>query len=235
MITLHDSSLTGSKRLIIWTFPQQEVFNLRLRAGQARLELLEAFNRESSLRKAALLEGPNQPTGMLTARVLDLQSTATDRAVADLWIVKFLDARLQISDTEGTHLLARVLRQAHMQTRDDVDAQEQISAAISRIRVSNQPRWSIGAVANTLLSGAAAAAVLTHVRPEEINAVFGLDHSRFDHLVQYKRFQLANGVVVSAPFVSTDGEGGVTIRNLDGERHLMVEGIIEEEQVRTRA
>lgn len=235
MVTLHESTNTSSRRLIIWTFPQQEVFNLQLRGGRARLELLEAFNRESILRKAALLEGPNQPTGMLSSRVLDLQSTAAERAVADLWIVKFLHARLQMSDSEGTQLLARALRNAHTQARDDIGAQEQINAAISTIRTSQQPRWSIDTVAATFLSGSAAESFLAHVRAEERTAVFSLDLARFDHLVQYKRFRLASGVVVSAPFVEIGQDSGVTVTETDGERRIQVEGVIEEEQVRTRA
>lgn len=233
MVTLHEAQ-AGSRRLIVWTFPQQEVFNLRLNGGHARLELLDAFNRESSLRKAALLEGPNQPTGMLTARVLDLQSTAAERAVADLWIVKFLHARLQMSDAEGTQLLARSLRSAHTRTRDDTQAQEQINAAIAALRTSAQDRWSVDLVSRTFFSGAVADSFLAHARPEERGAVFSLDRDRFDHLIQYTRFRLANGVIVSAPFVSIGGEGGVTITESAGERRLHAEGVIEEEQVRTR-
>ena len=203
--------------------------------GHPQLELLEAFNRESSLRKAALIEGPNEQTGMLTARVLDFQSTATERAVADLWIVKFLHARLQMSDLEGTQLLARTLRQAHTKTRGDVDAQDQINAAITGLRVAAGQRWSIDSVAATYLSGDAERAFLANVRPEERAAVFGLDHDRFDQLIQYTRFTLANGVIVSAPFVEIGNEeGGVTITEIDGKRILQAEGEIQEEQVRTR-
>ncbi|WP_060916359.1 hypothetical protein [Microbacterium oleivorans] len=171
---------------------------------------------------------------MLTARVLDLQSTATERAVADLWIVKFLQARLQMSDTEGTMLLARSLRAAHSRTKDDSVLQEQINAAIGALRTSNQPRWSIDSVAQTFLSGAAAESFLSHSRPEERGAAFALDLERFDHLIQYKRFRLRNGIIVSAPFVEIGDAGGVTIfEDADG-RRLQAEGVIEEEEVRTR-
>jgi len=235
MVSVHQSAQSHARRMLLWTFPQQEVFNLTVRGGHPQLELLEAFNRESSLRKAALVEGPNEQTGMLTARVLDFQSTATERAVADLWIVKFLHARLQMSDLEGTQLLARTLRQAHTKTRGDVDAQDQINAAITGLRVASGQRWSIDSVAATYLSGDAERAFLANVRPEERAAVFGLDHDRFDQLIQYTRFTLANGVIVSAPFVEIGNEeGGVTITEIDGKRILQAEGEIQEEQVRTR-
>lgn len=235
MVSVHESAQSQSRRMLLWTFPQQEVFNLIVQGGHTQLELLEAFNSESSLRKAALIEGANEQTGMLTARVLDFQSTAAERAVADLWIVKFLHARLQMSDLEGTQLLARTLRQAHTKTRGNIEAQEQINAAITGLRAASGQRWSIDGVAETYLTGEAERAFLANVRSEERAAVFGLDHARFDQLIQYTRFTLANGVIVSAPFVEIGSEdGGVTITEIDGKRILQAEGEIHEEQVRTR-
>ncbi|WP_313539950.1 hypothetical protein [Leifsonia aquatica] len=234
MISVHQATHSHARRFLLWTFPQQEVFNLTVRGGHPQLDMLEAFNRESNLRKAALIEGPNERTGMLTARVLDFQSTAAERAVADLWIVKFLHARLQMSDMEGTQLLARTLRQAHTKTRGDIDAQDQINAAITGLRIASGQRWSIDTVAATYLTGEAERAFLANVRPEERAAMFGIEHDRFDQLIQYKRFTLANGVIVSAPFVEIGSEGGVTITEIGGKRVLQAEGEIEEEQVRTR-
>lgn len=151
MVTAHAAPTAGERRVLLWTFPQQEVFNLRSTQGETRLDLLEAFNRESNLRRAALLQGPNTKTGMLTARVLDFQASATERTVADLWIVKFLAARLQMSEAEGTQLLARALRSAHSKTRGDQHAQDQITAAITALRVSTVRRWSIDSVASNFL------------------------------------------------------------------------------------
>lgn len=234
MVSVHESNDNESRRMVIWTFPQQEVFNLKIQEGSTQLEMLEAFNRESSIRKAALIEGVNDRTGMLTAKVLDFQSTAIERAVADLWIVKFLDARLQMSDREGTQLLARALRQAHTKTRGNQPAQDQINAAINAVRVTTGKRISVADVASAYMSGDAEAAFLASVRPEERTAGFSLEKERFDQLVQFKRFTLASGVIVSAPFVEIGVDGGVTVTEVDGKRILRTEGEIEEEQVRTR-
>ncbi len=234
MVSVHSMPNLGERRLLLWTFPQQVVFTLRTRDGATSLDLLEAFNRESSLRKAALLEGANTRTGLLTARVLDLQSSANERTVADLWIVKFLAARLQMSDAEGTRLLARALRAAHTKTRDDRQAQDQIIAAIGALRVTQTPRWSIESVATTYLGEAAATALTDAVRPEERAVPFGIQTDTLDQLIQYQRFVLDNGVVVSAPFVEIGGDGGVQVTVRDGRRRLRAEGEIEEEQVRSR-
>lgn len=234
MVSVHAMPATSERRVVLWTFPQQEVFNLDFTRGEANLELLDAFNRESNLRKVALLQGPNIKSGMLTARVLDFQASATQRSVADLWIVKFLAAQLQMGEVEGTQLLARALRSAHTKVRDDQRYQDQITAAIAALRVTAVPRWSIDSVAEAYLNGAAANALTGSVRPEERAAFFRVDVQRFDHLVQYKRFTLDNGVVVSAPFVEIGPNGGVEVSEVDGRRRLRAEGEIREEQVRSR-
>jgi hypothetical protein len=235
MVSVHASESSTRRRVLLWTFPQQEVFTLSFRGNRVNLEMLEAFTRESTLRKLAYLDGNNSRTGMLTARVVDFQAAAADRAAADLWIVKFLAARLQMSDEEGTRLLARALRMAHGKTRGDLAAQEEISDAIFRLRASKSLRWSIDTVASTYLSGTAADAFINAARPEERGAVFGIDTETFDALVQYKRYILDNGVIVSAPFVEIGVDGGVEVSEFDGGRRLSVEGQIQEEQVRTRA
>lgn len=235
MVSVHRVDVVSERRVALWTFPQQEVFSLKTGSTGASLVLSDAFSRESRLRKAALIQGPNTKTGMLTARVLDFQAGASQRAVADLWIVKFLGARLQMGDVEGTQLLAQALRNAHRKTQDDPRARDQISAAIGALRTSTRPRWSIESVAAEYLDGKAAVALTGAVRAEERAAMFGIDVSRFDSLVQFQRFRLSNGVVVSAPFVEIGSGKGVTVSELNGRRHLRAEGMIDEEQVRSRA
>lgn len=235
MMSVHDGSKPHERRVVIWTFPQQEVFSLRVSRGSASLVLMEAFSRESSLRKIALLEGPNAPTGLLTARVLDFQVTSNDRSVADLWITKFLDARLQMSSAEGTQVLAQALRAAHNRTRGDARSQDQITAAVAALRVAVNPRTSLAQVAATYLGRRAADAFLDSTPPEAQAAVFDVDQTRFDQLVQYRRFILDSGVVVSAPFDELGDGGAVQVSDENGQRRLRVEGSIEDEQVRTRA
>jgi hypothetical protein len=234
MASVHATSSTDHRRLLLWTFPKQEVFDLRLRDGKPQLDMLDAFNRESSLRKVALIEGGKERTAMLTARVLDFQASATERAVADLWIVKFLHARLQMSDAEGTQLVARSLRQAHARLRDDADAKDQINAAIIGLRASPGRRWSMESIASAYLAQTAAQAFLQAARQEERSAVFGLNVPQFDQLVQYRRFTLTNGVIVSAPFGEIGVDGPVQVSEGAEGRVLQASGVIEDEQVRTR-
>lgn len=235
MASVHVSSAPQDRRLVLWTFPQQEVFNLAVADGTPTLEVMEAFTTESNLRKVAMIEGANTPSGMLTARVRDFQATNAERAAADLWITNFLDARLQMSAKQGTRLLAAALRTAHTRTVSHPHAQEQIGAAIMGLRVASPRRWSINSVASTYgLDETATDALVHSLGPEERTAMFDLDTEAFDKLIHYTRFTLANGVIVSAPFVNPDESTGVEVYHEDGKRRLRAEGEIQEERVTKR-
>lgn len=232
--SVHQTTDKTKRRVLFWTFPRQQVFNMSFSKGVANLQLIEAFNRESHLRKVAFLEGSNTQTSMLSARILDFQATSSDRGVADLWITKFLQARLQMSSAEGTQLLANSLRSAHGKLKGNQLAQDQITAAIESLRVTKTPQCSLESVSKQFLDDPASAAFKSGARPEELTAVFTLDIPSFEQILQYKRFVLDNGIVVSAPFGELSPDGGAKITQSANERRLRVEGLIEDEQVRSR-
>lgn len=235
MVTVHDGSHPDSRRVVIWMLPQQQVFNLRSRYGTNRLEVLEGFNRESTLRKIAVIEGADNLQSMLTARVLDLQASAVERAIADFWVEKFLDARLQMSDKEGTRNIARALRQVFSECKGDHDALEQVSTTISLLRRAPGARTSATEIANSYLSEPVGTMFLAGLRPEECQAAFRIDVPTLEDAVQFRRFVLASQVVVSAPFSEVGADGAVTIEDVAGSLVLHAHGEVVEQQVRTRA
>jgi len=216
------------RQVVTWIFPKGTV----IRRSGTTVDLEEAFIINSRLRKAALLAGTDSRAGFLTARVLDYQTTAIDRKVADFWITEFLDARLQMNSAEGTSRLAGVLRQANDKMQDHPEHQEILHTAIAAVRTSPQQRLSIrGFATNFLPEGPAREAVLKATKSdEEATSIFDLDVPRFDRLVQYHIYTLANGIRVSAPFVQI-GEG-VQIEETEDGRILSASGKIEEEKIR---
>jgi hypothetical protein len=223
--SVHRTSIPAHKQVILWTFPQQEVFQF---GSGTSIQVVDAFIRQSSLRKAAAFAGSNTRVDFLDCRVLDMQSDSADRAVADLWTVKFLDARLQMGSAEGTRLLAAALRRAHNRHTDDPAAQEQIHAAILSIRHSNAARVSLGRVSDMLDGDVRHSFVGPASNQAERTTQFRLDRELFDELVQFRIFQLDNGVWVSSPF----NQIGDSVR-IEG-RHLVAMGTIEVERVRSR-
>jgi hypothetical protein len=234
MVSVHEGQARDARRFIIWTFPQQEVFDFSTTGNETRLQVVEAFIRESSLRKVASLEGRNTQTGMLTARVRDFQATGVERTAADLWIEKFLDAQLQMSSTEGTRMFARSLRSAFNRAAGDQRIQDELNAAISAVRVGGRRRISVDQIAQQYLGATSSSALTMGLGAEASAAMFELDLDTFDSLIGFHRFTLDNGVIVSAPFVEIEAEGGVEVSEVGGRRRLKLEGSIAQEQVRTR-
>lgn len=225
----HATSRSAEPRVVLWTFPRQSVFSLGLGGRRPKIRINQAFVRESYLRKAAVFSGGKAKTDFLTGRVLDKQALGTDRSVADLWISKFLEARLQMTPTEGTRLLARALRHAHDQFQDDPIAQSEIHAAILGIRASNAANISIDSIANQYLSPTVATAVRSVGRNDDAaTAAFQLDKTLFDQQIQFRIYRLDNGVWVSAPFDQLGD--GVTREG----RRLTATGLVEEEQIRAQ-
>ena len=233
LISVHEvSGRPGHRQLILWTFPQQEVFRLRSQGSGAAIDVLDVFSRESKLRKAAMFAGGKGSTDLLTGRALDFQASATDRAVADLWIVKVLDARLQMSSDEGTRLLARSLRHAHDRLKGDPHAQAEIQAAIVQLRNTRASRITLGQVASPFSDPVAAAFRAPQFNDDAMTAAFPLNKALFDKMVEYTIYELDNGVWVSAPFGAL-GKGVTEEATPDGKR-VTATGIVESERVRAR-
>ncbi|SKG68695.1 Uncharacterised protein [Mycobacteroides abscessus subsp. bolletii] len=235
MVTVHAAAQEDERRFVMWTFPQQEVFSFSATPDETRLEVSEAFVRESNLRKIALVQGNQTQTGMLTARVLDYQTTGLDRTAADLWIVKFLQATLQMGKVEGTKILGNALRRAFDHAAGDHQAQDELSAAIAGLRAKGAKKWSVDQVAREYLGAATTEDLKRGLNADTCAALFDFDPATFDAVVQYKRFTLTNGVIVSAPFVPiSSNSSGVEISTTGGKRRLKVDAEIEQEQVRSR-
>lgn len=229
IISVHSVANPDHRRVVLWTFPQQDVFQFGGGATAPSIKVVEAFVRESKLRKAAVFSGGQTRVDFLEGRVLDLQASNADRAVADLWIVKFLEARIQMSADEGTRLLARTLRHTHDRFSEDMNAQAQIQAVIGSLRNTRASRVSLSQIAARDMTEEVAKVFRAAVRNDDaLRAAFPLNKELFDELIQYRIFRLDNGVWVSSPF-SEIGEA-VTLQG----RHLVARGNIEHEQVRSR-
>lgn len=226
IVSVHQGT-GASRQVCMWTFPRGQVL---LRRG-ATINLGDAFILESNLRKAALLSGANNRTGFLTARVLDYQIRGDDRRAADFWILEFLDSRPQMSGPEGTSRFAAVLRVANNKLEHSPEEQEVLHTAIAAVRTHSKKRWSIADFATELLpTGNARTEVLKASKlDDERNAVFELDVQQFDRLIEYRVYQLDNGIRVSAPFAQV-GEG-VKIEDSGHRRRLVATGLIRTERL----
>lgn len=236
VVSCHGGGRPKDRQVLICTFPKDQVLQ---RSGQGVHLLDDVFSLTSRLRKAALTEGPNSPTGFLKARVVDFETTSSDRSVADFWVTRFLTAAPEIGAQEGTARLARVLKGTNAKLQGDPAALAQLHAAIASVRTGPQRKQSLTSIAANLLSGAAQQAFKEEAGTgAAVTAVFDVNIARLDELIQYRVFRLDNAVTVSAPFFSVGSDENSPVRVIEthGTRRVTASGIVESEKIgRTRA
>lgn len=222
----------ASRSTVLWTFPQQAVFRFSAGSDNAAIDLMDAFNRESNLRKAALFTGENGKVDFLGGKVLDLQGTTSSKPAADFWVGKFLDAQLQLGPREGSRLLAKALRDTHDKCGDDLGAQAQVHVAILGISSSNQSLFSLQDVEDRYLSGRAAEVFHNQVKSEPLRTSrFQLDESAFESQIHYRIYTLKTGIIVSVPLEAAET---VEVTEEGDQRLLRLSGTIQEEKLRSR-
>lgn len=218
------------QRMTLWAFPQEQAFQFRASSGTARIKLLsDVFSRSSRLRKAATFEGRNRNTDFWSGRVLDLQA-AKPGTTANFWTDTFLDCRSALAGKTGTRLLATHLRSTYEAAQTQVD-RDQVYSAMVAVRTSPTQSWSVNQFAGQYLQGDAKRLFLQSV-PSELHSMrFQFDRSEFEKRLNFRVFELEDGVYVSAPF----GTIGNSVR-VSGtqKRKLKCEGYVTNEKVRAR-
>lgn len=219
----------SARQVGVWTFPRERV----IRRDGGKVDINDAFSLNSRLRKAALLGGYNNRDGFLTARVLDQQTTQTDRVAADFWIINFLGGFQQIGTPEGTKLVATTFRK----TYEKLDPSDQaiLQSALGTLRIRADRQWSLETIADELLPmGEVRNKFLQSAgRHDLTQATFAIDSEQLDKLLDLHVYRLSNGIQVMAP-TSQIGVGVIVVDS-GGERTIVVKGIIEEERLRKRA
>lgn len=221
----------SQRRTIMWAFPQESGFQFRSGNTGARIRLLkDIFSHSSRLRKAALFEGRNRPSGFVSGRIIDHQAVGSSGAGADYWVDKFLECQFALSGIMGTRRLAGYLRSAHDSLSSQGD-KDQVFSAIVAIRTSPTNNWTYQRVANRFLSGPAQAEFLSRIPARERTLAFSFDRNEFENRLNFRVFQTHQGIYISAPF----GAVGTTVK-LTGQtqRRVKVDDIVVDEKVRAR-
>lgn len=195
IVSVHGS---GQRReVVLWTFPKDEAFRFHSDGDNERIEVVrDIFSRSSTLRKAASFTGQNTKNGFLTGRVRDFQANVADRYVADFWIERFLNARLEMSGTEGIKLFAKTIRQAFSALRDDLEAKDVLASAITLTR-GKQQRMSIKAFAQGLPNDRTRKAIIDSApNPSAVDAIFDLHPGVLSETIRFRLYELEGDVVV---------------------------------------
>jgi hypothetical protein len=216
------------RRLHMWTFPKEEAFKLKTGARPTIELLTDVFSRRSRLRKGARFEGRNDRVSFMEGVAFDYQATFALKPIADLWIVRFLQARLAITSLLGTRSLAECLKYSFATAETQAEREELYKAAIA-LQADQQKRWSLQQVASRYLSPPYRDRFLEGAKNvESTKVIFDLDKAQLEALVGTRVFSLERGVIVSAPFEAMDKN--VHLEGPDKDR-LKVEGRVLAEKI----
>lgn len=214
----------------LWTFPREDAFQFR-RSNVPAIELLtDVFSRRSTLRKGASFAGRKIPPDFIRGGALDFQSSSRTKLASDLWIVKFLCARLAVSSQAATRLLVKAIANTHA-ALDKADDRTQLFAATVTLKTKSDSRWSLNSFASTFLASEVQqvflreAALIGNIPPHQR---FVVDAEILDSTLNIRAFELESGVLVSAPIL----EVGESVK-LNG-RELRVSGTVTSERMKAR-
>jgi hypothetical protein len=223
------------RRLHMWTFPREEALRFRSGATPTIEFVRDIFSRRSRLRKGARFEGRDDRTGFLNGSAFDYQASYGVKPIADLWIVRFLNAQLEMTPSAGTRMIADCLRKAFDGSTSAGEREELYRAALG-VRGSRKKRWSLQEFAKTFLTDELGKRFISLAPNEQSRgALFDIDHAEFEARIDTRVFTLRDGVIVSAPF-GTVGQSVRPVR-LEGKNEtlLRVEGVVAGEHVRRKA
>lgn len=227
IISVHYTTKLNRVRVVLWTFPQEEVFRLDVSKSN-NLILQEAFVQKSNFRKIASFEGENDRVGFLKGRVLDPQSGARTDDIAHFWLEKFLYAKLAIGGKEGVRILSKALSDSHNKA-SSVEAKDEFLNAIVALGSYNAAKVSIKSVGSEFLDPIQQKLLRSQVMNEETyETEFDFDKTLFRTKFPREIYELQGGVIVSKPMTMTGDATSITVEEVEkgGPKKLTVSGII---------
>ncbi len=195
----------GRVRVLLWKFPADESLQAIVSRQGITIVLLEdAFSRSSDYFKAAMFEGTPATTSFWQGKVEDKQATQRVTEAAKFWTSGFLKARSALTDTRGTKLLARGLKQAIKRTRS-IDEKETLISAATVIKEQVDRDISLGDFADNYLPVESRPSFLESVGgPEVSQATFRIDRSVMENELRLKSIVLDGSFTIRGPLDDFD-------------------------------
>lgn len=223
------------RRMTLLLFPQEQAFHFESSGEVAREAVIRVldniFSTGSKLRKVARFDGKNIKSHFLSGEIVDYQAGTTTRSAADFWIERFLFAKFRLNSEKGMQLLAQGLRAAVAAAT--VDEKDQAVTALMYAVSNPRTRWSLDEFAREQLPPSARDAFLRVAPNEETRrASFDVNKSSLREKLNYRIFQLENGIYVSSPLEQVGR--AITIEDSKGRRILSCSGVVVDEKVSSR-
>lgn len=192
---------TGGTRIVISRFPADEGVVAERTSEELTVHFVEqVFLKSAYSYKAATYVWDGKPNQLWKGHVVDKQINHGSKAVADYWIVDFLQSELTTTAALGTKRLANALRAA-VQATTDMSIKSQITSAAQLAKNMTTKALTIDEFCGQFhFSNDAKQAILSNVVPPRlIHERFRFDADEFARHIAYKQVELDTGAVLTAP------------------------------------
>lgn len=190
----------GRTRIVISRFPADEgVVAERSDAALSVQFVEQVFLKSAYSYKAATYIASDRADQLWQGHVVDRQINAGNKAVADYWISDFLLSEFATTSAAGTKRLAVALRGV-ISTNPSIRVKHEIaSAAHLAGNLPNRALTIADFCDHFHFSKETKQLVLSQVKPQLANERFRFDAQEFARHLAYKRVELNNGAVLTAP------------------------------------
>lgn len=191
----------GNTRVVISRFPADEGVVAEKQSEKLSVSFVEqVFLKSAYSYKAATYLWDGKPNQLWKGHVVDKQINHGSKAVADYWIVDFLQSEFSTTAAQGTKRLAKAIKAALLAT-SDVSIKKQITSAAELATNIPKKAMTISDFCDNFhMSAAAKQAILAKVNPPRlVSEKFRFDGMEFSRHLAYKQVELDTGAVMTAP------------------------------------
>lgn len=222
-------------RVMLWRFPGDESLQARMLTGALDIRLIQdAFSRESTKFKAAMFEGTPASTSFWKGRTEDRQAKSRVREVADFWVMDFLNARLALTASRGSRLLARSLRET-IKKAESVEIKEALIAAAVAVKSQAGRNISFQEFATNYLPESVRPTFVKEVGgPLVAESMFQIEAETLDRELRFKSIVIDNLFIVRGPLDQFDERVTVEVTNEEGVVDVTLRGTITSQSILSR-
>jgi len=223
-------------RVVLFKFPADESLQAIFSKEGLSIRVVKgAFSRKTKYFKAAIFEDTDADTTFWKGKVEDKQANSRIYEVSDLWAIKFLQAKPELTSVRGTRLLAKALRGLIEKTKDAQTQQSLVAAAIT-ITSQEDRNISLREFAAQYLPSEARRLFLDELRAATLtDAIFRVDAGILKEQLGVRMIILDSGFSVIGPLNEFENSNVINIvpQNIHDFVEITLRGRIIDQKIKT--
>ena len=222
-------------RVFLWKFPADESIQATVSDTGITIQFIQdVFSRKSTYFKAAIFEGTPASTSFWKGKVEDKQAKDQIWEASEFWIVNFLNAKPALTDTRGTKVLTRALRETIKQTKS-LEKKEALVDASNVIKSQDDRNISIGEFAKQYLPEDVRSKFIKAAGGSTIaDDIFKIDRVTMDMEFRLKSIVIDNLFTIRGPLDQFDRFVNIIPTDREGIVKVSLQGTITSRAILTR-